>query len=246
MNSKPQNGKAYLLTGVFAATLLTSAMGASAFSGPGFSESAVLVPKSALLEPQDSDTQLETTVLAGGCFWGMQAVFQHVKGVRSAVSGYSGGVVDTAQYERVSSGTTGHAEAVQITFDPKIVNYGTILRIYFSVAHDPTQLNRQGPDTGTQYRSAIFPESDEQKEVAEAYIQQLGNSGAFKKPLVTNVETGKIFYQAEAYHQDYATLHPDNGYVATFEVPKVEALSLLFPELYSPKPVLVGSTTSPS
>ncbi len=143
-------------------------------------------------------------------------------------------------------GTTGHAEAVQITFDPQVINYGTILQVYFSVAHNPTELNRQGPDTGTQYRSAIFPESDAQKQVAEAYIKQLGYSGVFKEPVVTSIETAKAFYPAEAYHQDYATLNPTSNYIAMFDLPKIEELSRLFPDLYNSNPVLVKSTKSPS
>ena len=245
---KPQNGVTFgrLLIGALAAALIATVVGTFSFSTRGMAEQAILVPPPAVLEPQSSGNRFETAVVAGGCFWGVQAVFQHLKGVESAVSGYAGGLADTAQYEKVSSGTTGHAEAVQITFDPHVINYGTILQVYFSVAHNPTELNRQGPDTGTQYRSAIFPESDAQKQVAVAYIKQLGDSGAFKVPVVTSIETAKGFYPAEAYHQDYATIHPDSGYIAMFDLPKIEALSRLFPELYSPKPVLVGSTMSPS
>ena len=248
MNARTRNGKNFcsLLTGAFAVALVATAIGTFSFSTPGLAETAVLVPPPVVLEPQNTGNQLETAVVAGGCFWGVQAVFQHIKGVKGAVSGYAGGVADSAQYEMVSSGTTGHAEAVKITFDPQVINYGTILQVYFSVAHNPTELNRQGPDTGTQYRSAIFPESDAQKQIAEAYIKQLGDSGVFKEPLVTSIEMVKAFYPAEAYHQDYATLNPDSNYIAMFDLPKIEALSRLFPELYSPKPVLVGSAISPS
>lgn len=251
MNSIPaksENSKAFggLITGAFAVAVLATAIGTFSFSTRGLAETAVLVPPPTVMEPQSSVNQLETAIVAGGCFWGVQAVFQHIKGVKGAVSGYAGGVAETAQYEMVSSGTTGHAEAVQITFDPKVINYGTILQVYFSVAHNPTELNRQGPDTGTQYRSAVFPESDAQKQVAEAYIKQLGESGVFKEPVVTSIETAKAFYPAEAYHQDYATLNPDSNYIAMFDLPKIEALNRLFPELYNPKPVLVGSAMSPS
>ena len=198
------------------------------------------VPAPTMMEPQSADQATEKAVIAGGCFWGVQAVFQHVKGVKSVVSGYAGGKADTAQYETVSTGTTGHAESVEITFDPKLINYGTILQIYFAVAHDPTELNFQGPDSGTQYRSAIFPESDAQKLVAKAYIDQLGKSGTFAGPIVTSIEEAKTFYPAEAYHQDYATLHPDDGYIMYNDLPKVENLSHEFPALYSPKPQLVN------
>jgi peptide-methionine (S)-S-oxide reductase len=174
----------------------------------------------------------ETAVVAGGCFWGVQAVFQHVKGVKSAVSGYSGGSSKSAEYEVVSTGTTGHAESVQITFDPSQVSYGQLLKVFFSVAHDPTQLNRQGPDTGSQYRSGIFYSNDEQKHIAEAYIAQLSQAKAFLHPIVTQVVPLKEFYAAEAYHQDYATLHPDNPYIAINDAPKVEHLRQEFPALY--------------
>ena len=248
MSAKPQNRMTFngLLTGAVVAALVVTAIGTFSFSIQGLAETSILVPPPAALEPQPNGNQLETTVIAGGCFWGVQAVFQHVKGVKSAVAGYSGGLADTAHYDMVSSGTTGHAEAVKVTFDPKIINYGRILQVYFSVAHNPTELNRQGPDIGTQYRSAIFPESDAQKQMAEAYIKQLEDSGIYKGPIVTIIETSKLFYPAEAYHQDYATLHPQDGYIANFDRPKVEALNRHFPQLYTPKPVLVGSNLSPS
>jgi peptide-methionine (S)-S-oxide reductase len=183
----------------------------------------------------------EVAVLAGGCFWGVQGVFQHVSGVTSAVSGYAGGEKDTAQYERVSSGSTGHAEAVQVTFDPRKVSYGRILQIYFSVAHDPTQLNRQGPDTGTQYRSAIFPTSEEQARVAKAYVAQLGQTHVFPAAIVTKIEPGKAFYAAEKYHQDFLTRNPTYPYIVYNDLPKVEALKRLFPESYRDEPVLVSA-----
>ncbi len=205
------------------------------------SEVAVIVPPLAMSEPSSAGT--ETAVLAGGCFWGVQGVFQHVKGVKNAVSGYSGGAADTAQYDAVGSGQTGHAESVEITFDPKLVSYGKLLQIYFSVAHNPTELNFQGPDTGTQYRSTIFAESEAQKKVAEAYIKQLNAAKVYDAPIVTTIETQKKFYPAEAYHQDYATLHPDSGYIATFDLPKIANLSKVFPELYAANPRLVAEAT---
>jgi peptide-methionine (S)-S-oxide reductase len=183
----------------------------------------------------------EMTVLAGGCFWGVQGVFQHVDGVTAAVSGYAGGAGDTAHYEMTSSGTTGHAESVQITFDPHRISYGRILQIYFSVAHEPTELNRQGPDTGTQYRSAIFVQTPEQARVAASYIAQLNQAKVFPAPIVTTIEPGKQFYPAEAYHQDYLTLHPTQPYIAINDLPKVRALEQLFPNLYRSDPVLVAA-----
>ena len=177
----------------------------------------------------------QTAVVAGGCFWGIQAVFQHVKGVINATSGYSGGAANTAEYEMVSSGDTGHAESVKITYDPSQITYGQLLRVFFSVAHDPTQLNRQGPDSGTQYRSVIFYNSDEQKRIADAYIAQLGKAGVFPRPIVTQVVALKAFYPAEAYHQDYAAQHPNNPYIVYNDAPKVAHLHQAFPDLYTGK-----------
>jgi peptide-methionine (S)-S-oxide reductase len=177
----------------------------------------------------------QTAVIAGGCFWGIQAVFQHVKGVISATSGYSGGEAKTAEYEVVSTGETGHAESVKITYDPAQITYGELLRVFFSVAHDPTQLNRQGPDQGTQYRSVIFYGSDEQKKVAEAYVAQLDKAKVFPRPIVTQVVPLKAFYPAEAYHQDYATRHPYQPYIVFNDAPKVVHLRQQFPELYTGK-----------
>jgi peptide-methionine (S)-S-oxide reductase len=196
------------------------------------------IPPPALNEPQ-STAATETVVLAGGCFWGVQGVFQHVTGVTSAVSGYAGGAQSTAEYETVSTGTTGHAESVRVTFDPRRISYGRILQIYFSVAHNPTELNYQGPDNGTQYRSEIFATTPVQAQVAKAYISQLDAAHAFDAPIVTRVETGHSFYPAEAYHQDYLTLHPDNPYIAYNDLPKIENLKHLFPQDYRPDPVLV-------
>ena len=177
-------------------------------------------------------TGKETAVLAGGCFWGVDAVFKHVKGVKSVESGYSGGNADTAQYETVSTGTTGHAESVKISFDPSQVTYAQLLRIYFSVATDPTQLNRQGPDTGTQYRGVIFYSSDEQKKVAEAYIEQLNKARIFHRPIVTHVLPFKAFFTAEDYHQNYLALHPNQPYIVFNDQPKLRALQKEFPDIY--------------
>jgi peptide-methionine (S)-S-oxide reductase len=201
-------------------------------------EDAVVIPPPAV-DVQNA-SGIQTAVLAGGCFWGVQGVFQHTKGVVNAVSGYSGGSQKNADYHMVSTGTTGHAESVEIKFDPKKISYGKILQIFFSVAHDPTQLNRQGPDTGTQYRSAIFTTSDEQKSVADAYIAQLNAAGVYRKPIVTKVGPLQGFFAAEAYHQDYLTLHPTQPYIAYNDIPKVENLRKLFADNYSEKPTLVS------
>jgi peptide-methionine (S)-S-oxide reductase len=184
---------------------------------------------------------LETIVVAGGCFWGVQGVFQHVKGVTGAVSGYSGGSRANAHYQLVGTGLTGHAESVRITFDPKVVSYGKILQIYFSVATDPTELNHQGPDTGSQYRSEIFAADDSQRKVAAAYIAQLDQAHVFGAPIVTKVGTLKGFYPAEGYHQDFAALHPDYPYIVYNDRPKIAALRADFPALYRAEPKLVGA-----
>jgi peptide-methionine (S)-S-oxide reductase len=202
-------------------------------------DDAVVIPApTADVAPGDG---LQTAVVAGGCFWGVQGVFQHTAGVVNAVSGYAGGSQMTATYEQVSTGTTGHAESVQIKFDPKKISYGKILQIYFSVAHDPTQLNRQGPDSGTQYRSAIFTTSDDQKKVADAYIAQLNAAKVYGKPIVTKVTALQGFFPAEAYHQDYLTLHPNQPYIAYNDLPKVDNLKKLFAENYIEMPTLVKS-----
>jgi peptide-methionine (S)-S-oxide reductase len=172
----------------------------------------------------------QTAVLAGGCFWGMEAVFERLQGVKNVVSGYAGGAQADAHYDRVSTERTGHAEAVRITYNPKVISYGTLLRVYFSVAHDPTQLNRQGPDTGPSYRSAIFPQSEAQKQVASAYIQQLSAAHAFARPIVTRIESGP-FYAAESYHQDFMRRNPLHPYILANDVPKVRALRQLMPKL---------------
>jgi len=181
----------------------------------------------------------ETAVFAGGCFWGVQGVFEHVKGVKQAVSGYAGGAADTAHYEQVSDGDTGHAESVEVTFDPAQVSYGTLLQIYFSVAHNPTELNRQGPDRGTQYRSALFTKSGEQQRVAQAYIAQLDAAHSFNKPIVTRLESFNGFYPAEQEHQDFLTRHPMHPYIVINDLPKVAQLKQLYPDRYQDEPVLV-------
>jgi peptide-methionine (S)-S-oxide reductase len=204
------------------------------------SEGAVAIAPPALDEPIAAATaHEETAVFAGGCFWGVQGVFQHVRGVKQAVSGYSGGQRDTAKYETVSGGATGHAESVQVTFDPTQVTYGQLLQVYFSVIHDPTQLDRQGPDSGTQYRSAVFPLNDMQRRVAQGYIAQLEKAHAFAAPIVTRAEPFKGFYPAEFYHQNYLTQHPNSAYIALYDIPKVANLKRMFPNLYRDTPVLV-------
>ena len=193
---------------------------------------AVVVPNPTVDAPLDKAKGEQTAILAGGCFWGIQAVFQHVRGVTNSTSGYSGGSANTAEYETVSTGSTGHAESVKITYDPSLVSYGQILQVFFSVAHDPTELNRQGPDTGSQYRSVIFFASEEQRKIAQAYISQLEKAKVFARPIVTQVAPLKAFYAAEGYHQNYATLHPDNPYIAINDAPKVDHLRQQFPDLY--------------
>jgi peptide-methionine (S)-S-oxide reductase len=221
------------------AALVLAAGAASAV--PAAADSARPLPPPALDETAPQQAASETAVLAGGCFWGVQGVFQHVAGVTGAVSGYAGGDRDTAHYETVGTGRTGHAEAVQITFDPRRISYGTLLRIFFSVAHDPTELDRQGPDEGTQYRSAIFPADAQQARIAAAYVAQLDAAHAFPAPIVTRIEPGKAFYPAEAYHQDFLARHPSYPYIVINDLPKIEELKRLFPELYRAEPVLVAA-----
>jgi peptide-methionine (S)-S-oxide reductase len=205
-------------------------------------EKAVVIPPPAIDEP--SSGHLEKAVFAGGCFWGVQGVFQHVEGVTGAISGYSGGDQATADYSTVSGGQSGHAESVEVTYDPAKISYGKLLQVFFSVAHDPTQLNRQGPDWGPQYRSAIFPQDAEQEKVAAAYIAQLDAAKLFGRKIVTTLEGAKPFYPAEAYHQDYLTLNPDQLYIVYNDLPKIENLKRVFPDLYSEKPVLVSQAKS--
>jgi peptide-methionine (S)-S-oxide reductase len=238
MNIQLQRGRVRnKLLGI--AGVLAVAVGAWLASASA-AERAVKVPPPAF-DPAVA-AQQETAVFAGGCFWGVQAVFQHTKGVLDAVSGYAGGQKDTAKYEVVSSGRTGHAESVQVTYDPKQISYGKLLQVFFSVAHDPTELNYQGPDHGTQYRSAIFYRDASQKQVAERYIAQLEAAHTFPRKIVTQLTPLTGFYAAEDYHQDYATLHPDSGYIATFDLPKIGNLKTVMPEVYRDQPVLVAST----
>ena len=212
------------------------ALGLMAISGWSIAaSSAVTLPTPVADVPAASSAGTQTAIFAGGCFWGVEAVFRHVKGVQSAVSGYAGGAANTADYERVSGGNTGHAESVEVKFDPSQVTYGQLLRVFFSVAHDPTQLNRQGPDVGTQYRSAIFFVNDEQKSVATAYIAQLNQAKVFGRPIVTEVVALPKFYPAEAYHQDYAARNPNQPYIVIHDAPKVANLKQQFPTLYTGK-----------
>jgi peptide-methionine (S)-S-oxide reductase len=226
---------------VSAFTVLAAAVLAWAMTTASGNEPAVVLPKATLDPPvaMGANRESVSAVFAGGCFWGVQAVFQHVRGVNRVLSGYAGGKAEDAHYNTVGSGRTGHAEAVEIRFDPKIVSYATLLQVFFSVAHDPTQLNRQGPDVGTQYRSAIFVADAEQRRIAEAYIAQLDDAHAFPKKIVTEVSELKGFYAAEDYHQDYATLHPEQPYILFNDRPKVENFLRLFPAIANAKPVLV-------
>jgi peptide-methionine (S)-S-oxide reductase len=201
----------------------------------GAAERAVALPEPALDIPAAAAKGPQTAVFAGGCFWGVEAVFRHVKGVSSAVSGYAGGAAKTADYEMVSSGTTGHAESVRVTYDPAQVSYGQLLKVFFSVAHNPTQLNRQGPDSGTQYRSAIFTTTDEQKRAAQAYIAQLDKAKVFGRAIVTEVVALPAFYPAEAYHQNYLALNPTQPYIVFNDLPKLANLKAEFPNLYTGK-----------
>jgi peptide-methionine (S)-S-oxide reductase len=209
-------------------------------------EPAVVIPPSAMDQNVASGDGLQTVVLAGGCFWGVQGVFEHTKGVTQALSGYSGGTKETAHYQMVGTERTGHAESVQVTFDPKQISYGKILQIYFSVAHNPTELNYQGPDSGTSYRSAIFFANDEQKRVAEAYIAQLDQAHVFKSPIVTKLEPLTGFYPAEDYHQDFLVLHPSYPYIVYNDAPKIENLKRLFADEYRDTPVTVMASSKPS
>jgi peptide-methionine (S)-S-oxide reductase len=223
------------------ALVVGAALMAFAFATPrSTAEEARLVPPPAVDEAKGGSAP-EVAVIAGGCFWGVQGVFQHVNGVVTAVSGYDGGAKETAHYEMTSNGDTGHAESVRITFDPGKISYGHILQIFFSVAHDPTELNRQGPDEGTQYRSTIFPMNAEQARVARAYIAQLNQAHAFRAPIVTTVEENRSFYPAEGYHQDFLVRNPTYPYIVFNDLPKIESLKRLFPGDYRADPVLVGA-----
>lgn len=222
------------------AALFTAAVGTVYWNVGAVAESPHAIPAPTVDEPASSATS-EVAILAGGCFWGVQGVFQHVDGVTDVVSGYAGGSKQTAEYGTVSTGSTGHAELVKITFDPQRISYGHILQIFFSIVHDPTELDRQGPDTGTQYRSAIFPTSPEHTLIAKAYIAQLDAAHVYAAPIVTEIEPDRTFYPAEAYHQNYLALHPSQPYIAINDLPKVAALKRLFPSLYRDTPVLVAA-----
>ena len=228
-----------------AALALLAAMGAALFAAhegvlpSPRANASTTIPAPSVDEPAGKPGASETAVLAGGCFWGVQGVYQHVKGVSAAVSGYAGGDASTAQYETVGTGTTGHAESVRITYDPSQVTFGQLLHVFFSVVHDPTELNRQGPDVGEQYRSAIFPQNDMQQRVADAYIAQLNQAKVFDAPLVTQTKKDSGFFPAEDYHQDYLNSHPTAMYIVANDMPKLDDLRQQFPNLYRGQPVLV-------
>ena len=213
-------------------TVLVAVLALFLWTRHAYTSAATIIPDPAVDETLAPKTGQETVVVAGGCFWGIQAVFQHVKGVNSTTSGYSGGTVKNPDYEQVSSGETGHAESVEIVYDPSKITLGQLLKVFFSVAHDPTELNRQGPDTGTQYRSAIFFANADQQRIAQAYVAQLDQAKVFSQPIVTQIVPFKAFYRAEDYHQNYAAEHPNNPYIATFDLPKVKNLQQQFPGLY--------------
>lgn len=209
-------------------------------------ESQVMAPAPIVDAPLAKTSGSETAILSGGCFWGMQVVFQHVRGVREVVSGYTGGERSTAYYQDVSTGTTGHAESVKIAFDPHVISYGTLLRIYFSVATNPTERDYQGPDQGPQYRGEIWPINGAQRRIAQAYVGQLKASHLFSAPIVTRIESARPFYPAEGYHQNFATRHPHNLYIMTFDGPKVAVLAKRFPGLYVARPTLMSASSAPA
>jgi peptide-methionine (S)-S-oxide reductase len=247
MRTSPTSDKTQIWFGRRRAFLLTVLLVAGAgllASRWSVAEDARTIPAPVSDEPAGQAGTSEVAIVAGGCFWGVQGVFQHVKGVSNAVSGYAGGDRETAHYEVVSGGETGHAESVQITFDPRQISYGRILQIYFSVAHDPTQLDRQGPDVGTQYRSAIFPTSAEQAEIAKAYIAQLDRARVFDGAIVTKIEPDRSFYPAEDYHQDFLVQNPTYPYIVINDLPKIGDLKRLFPDAYRDDPVLVAAARS--
>ncbi len=216
---------------ILAVALIGSTLACSAATA----SPAVAIPDPVVDAPLAATKGKQTVVLAGGCFWGVEAVFEHVKGVSSVTSGYSGGTAKTANYDLVSAGKSDHAEAVRITYDPSVISFGQILKVFFAVAHNPTELNRQGPDTGTQYRSAIFYANAEQQRIARAYVEQLNKAQAFERPIVTQIVALNAYFEAEAYHQDYAVQHPDQPYIVHHDLPKVENLRNLFPALYMSK-----------
>ncbi len=225
--------RSFVLAAAIAGLSCTVAVVLLARGRPAAALAKTPVPDPAFDEPLASASSTETIVVAGGCFWGVQAVFQHVKGVTSATSGYAGGTARTAQYEVVSSGRTGHAESVRVTYDPSRISYGQLLKIFFTVAHDPTQLNEQGPDVGPQYRSAVFVADEKQRRIAKAYVDQLDAAKVFgRRRIVTAIDAGQTFYEAEAYHQDYFSRHPYEPYIVMNDRPKVEALRRQFPDFY--------------
>jgi peptide-methionine (S)-S-oxide reductase len=238
-------GRGFLFAPVVGALMLVASFGFMT-SFVHAAEPAVAIPPPSADASVPAGGGLQTVVLAGGCFWGVQAVYEHTKGVTQAVSGYAGGQKETAHYEMVGTERTGHAESVSVTYDPKEISLGKILQIYFSVAHNPTELNRQGPDSGPSYRSAIFYANDEQKRFASAYIAQLDQSHAFGAPIVTKLEPLNGFYPAEDYHQDFAVLHPDHPYIAVNDLPKVDNLKRLFADVYRATPVTVMASSRPS
>ncbi|MGA7539884.1 MAG: peptide-methionine (S)-S-oxide reductase MsrA [Steroidobacteraceae bacterium] len=232
---------AAVVTAVLAVALLIGIGHPSA----GAADSQLPIPPPAVDEPLAGTSGTETAILSGGCFWGMQLVFQHVKGVREALAGYTGGAARTARYGQVSTGTTGHAESIEIVFDPHLVSYGTLLRIYFSVATDPTELDYQGPDEGTQYRGEIWPMNGVQRHIAESYVRQLAAAHVFRAPIVTRIDGARPFYPAESYHQNFATAHPYYPYIMAFDAPKAAALARMFPDLYLARPTQVGASQRP-
>jgi len=236
MSLKHQMTRRYSLIPLLLGALLACA-------SAGAAEPAVIIPKPAL-DNAKAAGKLQTAVLAGGCFWGVQGVYQYTRGVKKVLSGYSGGDKASADYDTVSSGQTGHAEAVQIVFDPKEISYGELLQIYFSVIHDPTQLNRQGPDVGTQYRSAIFYLNDQQKKIAQSYVKQLEKAKAFPQPIVTQLAAYKAFYPAESYHQDFLVNNPRHPYIVFHDLPKVRNLKEVFPQVFRDPPVTVAAATA--
>jgi len=217
---------------VFQKSFAAVTLAALCVAGCGSSSSAATLPDPVVDAAKTADKRTATAVFAGGCFWGIEAVFKHVKGVTSAVSGYAGGSAKTAHYEIVGTGLTGHAESVEVTYDPSQISYGQLLRVFLSVAHDPTQLNRQGPDVGTQYRSAIFYADPDQKRIAQAYIDQLSNAKVFAQPIVTQLTPLNGFYRAEDYHQDYLARHPESMYIVINDLPKLNHLRQEFPQFY--------------
>jgi len=239
----PRGTSIYALLGAIA---LTAIFAVAKTSLTQAAEPAVVIPTPALDMPASPNGEPQTIVLAGGCFWGVQGVFEHTKGVIQAVSGYSGGTKETAHYEMVGTEKTGHAESVRVTYDPKQISYGKVLQIYFSVAHNPTELNYQGPDSGPSYRSAIFYANDEQKRVAKAYIAQLDQARVFPTAIVTRLEQLTGFYPAETYHQDFLVLHPAYPYIVFNDLPKVENLKRLFPDYYRETPATVLASSRPT